>query len=215
MPRPTDSPDRYSDMDTRFHSTDVRHYDPATDDRPSVRLLPLAAMFTALGVLFPQLFHMLGLGSTFLPMFLPVLAAGMLLPLRLSLIVGILTPLASWMLTGMPPLSPPILPLLVIELAAVALVSGTLRQGLRWPVMAVVMVAMAADRLLLLLIIEGVSAVAGVRHPLLGPAAVLAGLPGVLLAVFVLPPAVRLIESRFPRLTLVRAQGNISGRRET
>ncbi|MBR9974277.1 MAG: ECF transporter S component [Bacteroidetes bacterium] len=201
-------------MDTRYHSADVRHYDPITDDRASVRLLPLAAMFTALGVLFPQLFHMLGLGSTFLPMFLPVLAAAMLLPQRLALIVGILTPLASWMLTGMPPLSPPILPLMVIELTAVALVAGTLRRGLRWPAIVVVSVAMAADRLLLLLIIEGVSAVAGIRHPLLGPAAVLAGLPGVAMAIIVLPPTVALIESRFPRLAAARAERSIARRRE-
>lgn len=205
--------DRYSDTDTRYDTTDIDRYDPATDDRASVRLLPMAAMFTALGVLFPQLFHMLGLGSTFLPMFLPVLAAGMLLPLRLSLIVGILTPLASWMLTGMPPLSPPILPLMIVELTTVAVVTGSLRQGLRWPAIPVVTVAMAADRLLLLLIIEGVSAVAGIRHPLLGPAAVLAGLPGVLLAVFVIPPTVKLIESRFPRLAPVRTMTRTSTRR--
>jgi hypothetical protein len=177
-------------------------------DEEHIRRLPLAAMFTALGVLFPQLFHMLGLGSTFLPMFLPVLAAGLLLPWRLAATVGVLTPLLSWMLTGMPPLSPPMLPLMVLELGLAAPLAGLFRRSLRWPVIAAVAATMATDRLLLYIVIEAVSTLAGVRHPLLGPAAVLAGFPGVALAVVVLPPAIALIESRYPRLATVRVRGN-------
>ena len=165
-----------------------------------IRRLPLAAMFTALGVLFPQMFHMLGLGATFLPMFLPVLAAGLLLPWRLAGTVGILTPVMSWMLTGMPPLSPPMLPLMIVELGTAALLVRTFRHTFGWPVIAAVAVTMTADRLVLYFIIEAVSAAAGIRHPLLGPGIVLAGLPGVALAIAVLPPAIALIERRHPRL---------------
>ena len=210
----SDSHSGYSDRHDRYQRSGTSRFDPDADgDR--ARQLPLAALFTALGVLFPQLFHMLGLGSTFLPMFLPVLAAGLLLPTRLALTVGLLTPLASWMLTGMPPLSPPILPLMLVELPAAALIAGALRRGLRWPVIASVGLAMAADRLLLFVLIEGVSAMAGIRHPLLGPAAVLAGLPGVALAVIVLPPVIAIIETRFPRLAVVRTGSTVTLPRES
>lgn len=171
-----------------------------------VRRIPLAAMFTALGVLFPQMFHMLGVGSTFLPMFLPVLAAGMLLPWRLSCTVAFLTPCVSWMLTGMPPLSPPVLPLMLTELTAVAFLSSWLRHSRRWPVTAVVAMAMAGDRLLLFLVVEAVCYVAGIRHPMFGPGAVMAGLPGVVLAVLIVPPSIALIEKRHPRLAVARTE---------
>ncbi|MBR9978942.1 MAG: hypothetical protein KFH87_12725 [Bacteroidetes bacterium] len=179
-------------------------YDTREDD---IRRIPMAAMFTALGVLFPQLFHLLGLGSAFLPMFLPVLAAAMLLPLRLACTVAVLTPIVSWLLTGMPPLSPPILPLLLIELLAATCLLSLLRLQLRWHVLPAVAVTMLADRVLLYLIIEGVSAAAGVTHPMLGPAVVLVGLPGVLLAVVVLPSAIMLIEHKHPQLIPIPARG--------
>jgi len=166
-----------------------------------LRRLPLAAVFTALGVLLPQAFHLLGLGATFLPMFLPVLAAGLLLPLRLTLVTAVITPLLSWLLTGMPPLAPPVLPLLLVELPVTAGVICFLRRSMRWPVFAAVAVAMLVDRVLLLAVLESVTLLAGVQHPLLGPAMVVAGLPGVALQLLVLPPALKLIEARFPHLS--------------
>ncbi|MDT8323829.1 MAG: ECF transporter S component [Bacteroidota bacterium] len=165
-----------------------------------LRRLPLAAVFTALGVLLPQLFHALGLGAAFLPMFLPVLAAGLLLPLRLALVTATLTPLLSWLLTGMPPLSPPVLPLLLIELPVTAGAAAFLRRSLRWPVLAAAAVALLIDRLLLLAILETVTLLAGVQHPLLGPTMVVAGLPGVILHLLVLPPTLKIIETRYPHL---------------
>ena len=164
------------------------------------RRLPLAAMFTALAVLLPQVFHLLGLGSMFLPMFLPVLAAALLLPLRLACITAVLSPLLSWMLTGMPPLSPPVLPLLLVELTASACIASTLRRGLRWNMLPALAVTFLIDRILLYVFVESATAWLGVRHPMFGPAVVLTGLPGVILNLVVLPPAVALIERQFPRL---------------
>ncbi len=164
-----------------------------------VRRIPLAAMFTALGVLFPQLFHMMGLGATFLPMFLPVLTAAMLLRMRLALTVAALTPVLSWLLTGMPPLSPPVLPLLIAELTVSAAVISHLRLQRGWRVLPALAVGLLVDRALLYIIIETVTALAGIRHPMFGPAAVLVGLPGIALQLIVIPPAVTLIVRRFPR----------------
>jgi len=49
-------------------------------------------------------FHMLSFGGPmFLPMHIPVLVAGFLLPWQFAALVGITTPLLSSFLTGMPP----------------------------------------------------------------------------------------------------------------
>ena len=65
-----------------------------------------SAMFLALGVLFPLLFHAVGLGSQFSPMHLPVLLAGMICGPLSGLIVGFLAPFISSLVSGMPPVFP-------------------------------------------------------------------------------------------------------------
>ena len=96
--------------------------------------LTLSAMFMALGILIPILFHAVGLGSFFLPMFWPIAAAGFFLPVPFALMTGILTPVLSAMFTGMPPA--PILYKMIFELG---LLAGTIsllyrktRIGLFW-----------------------------------------------------------------------------------
>ncbi len=83
----------------------------------SVRELVLSGLFVAIGLLLPMIFHAFGMGSTFLPMHIPVLIAGFALSMPFAIIVGVLTPLLSALLTGMPPLFP-VLPFMVFELAA-------------------------------------------------------------------------------------------------
>ena len=87
------------------------------------------AVLIALGVLLPMAFHAAGAaGSIFLPMHIPILMAGLLLGPVTGAWVGILTPIASSLLTGMPPLFPT-LPIMVIELAVYGCVAGCLRQS--------------------------------------------------------------------------------------
>ena len=72
---------------------------------PKVRRLTLTALLIAMGVLLPMVFHMVSFGGPmFLPMHIPVLVAGFLLPWQYSALVGIATPLLSSFITGMPPL---------------------------------------------------------------------------------------------------------------
>jgi hypothetical protein len=165
-----------------------------------LRRIPLAAMFTALGVLLPQVFHWFGLGSTFLPMFLPVLTAAMLLPRMLACTVAVLTPVTSWLFTGMPPLSPPILPMLMAELLVSACIASTLRYHQGRSALLALVIALLADRALLFLLVHGVTVFAGVDHPLFAPALVLTGLPGIVMMLLLIPPGIALIDARFPRL---------------
>jgi hypothetical protein len=78
----------------------------------------LAGVLSALGIALPVLFHMVGLGRVFLPMHLPVLVAGLVLRPRIAWTVGMVVPLLSSFLTGMPPM--PLAILMAVELVILA-----------------------------------------------------------------------------------------------
>lgn len=82
-----------------------------------------SAMFLALGILFPLLFHAVNLGSQFSPMHLPALLAGMICGPLSGLAVGFLTPLLSSLISGMPPIFPMAIAM-AFELAVYGFVSG-------------------------------------------------------------------------------------------
>ena len=81
-------------------------------------------------ILLPQLVHLLcgaAGGVRFLPMYLPVLIGGALLGFRLGLCVGVLSPVASYLVTslsGTPMPAAGRLPFMAVELAVFALVVG-------------------------------------------------------------------------------------------
>ena len=92
--------------------------------------LILTALFIALGVVLPMAFHAVPNGGTlFSPMHIPVLMCGLLAGPVYGLFCGIITPILSSTLTGMPPA--PVLPGMVIELAVYGLVSGCMMYLLR------------------------------------------------------------------------------------
>lgn len=85
----------------------------------------VAAMLTALSILFPQIFHLTGIpqvGAIFLPMHIPVLMSGFLLGPVYGAIIGLIAPLVSNLLTNMPVASK--LPFMMIELFVYGLTSG-------------------------------------------------------------------------------------------
>lgn len=74
--------------------------------KANTRQITLIALFIALCLLVPMLFHLVGLGKMFLPMFLPILMAGFLIKFPTATLVGLLGPWISALVTGMPPLFP-------------------------------------------------------------------------------------------------------------
>jgi hypothetical protein len=90
----------------------------------------ISAGLIVLAVLLPQLVHLaLGQpgGVRFLPMYLPILIGGCLLGTRWALMVGILSPVVSFLLTslgGAPMPAAPRLPFMILELAVFAAISG-------------------------------------------------------------------------------------------
>lgn len=93
--------------------------------------LTAGAIMLAFGIILPQLFHLTGIpqaGEIFLPMHIPVLLAGFVIGGDYGFLLGILTPILSHFLTGMP--ASPRLPFMIGELAVYGLLSGLLYHNL-------------------------------------------------------------------------------------
>ncbi|MGM9637487.1 MAG: ECF transporter S component [Eubacteriales bacterium] len=120
--------------------------------RLSVKVQTLATIAAIVGaVVVPQFFHVIGalsgvgtsLGETFLPMHLPIILVGLLAGPWAGAVSGLLGPLASFALTGMPGTA--MLPFMMIELCSYGLCAGLLR-NVKMPTVAKVLIAQIAGR---------------------------------------------------------------------
>jgi len=160
------------------------------------RMLTIGALFVCLGVLFPYLMgHAFGVpGTVLLPMHVPVLIGGILLGPKLGLAIGILSPIASSLLTGMPPVWP-MLPQMIFELGAFGLVGGFMRRKLNLPLYVSLGGAMIAGR-----IVRGI-VFAFIMLPTTAGfvvesmiATTIAGIPGIIIQLAFVPITVMLLE---------------------
>lgn len=88
-----------------------------------------AAVFTALAVYTPMLVHHFGgaaAGRIFLPMPFFVLAAGLLFGWRAGFVTGLISPILSFLISGMPMAI--ILPFITVQLCAYGFVAGNLKE---------------------------------------------------------------------------------------
>ncbi len=160
-----------------------------------VRSYVLTLVFVSLSVLTPWAFHQFHLaGPTFLPMHLFVLTAGLVFGWRAGLIVGSLTPLASYVVSGMPGVA--VLPQIIIELSVYGMVAGLLREKFNLRISWALLGAMVAGRLAMLLAVLAVYLVIGRVFSPLGPeaspflavwAAVKLGWPGLVIQLASIP----------------------------
>lgn len=146
-------------------------------------------LLIALGILLPQVFHIFGqnAGMMFLPIQIPVLMAGILLGPYYGLAVGLVVPILSCMLTGMPPV--PKVYFMIAELGTYGVVSGMLSK--KAPVYVSLLAAMVSGR-----IVYGLALVAGVyilhmNAPFMNQTAfvsgIVTGIPGILIQLSVIP----------------------------
>ncbi|MCE5324192.1 ECF transporter S component [bacterium] len=158
------------------------------------RDLSIGGLFGALGVAVPVLFHMVGMGTLFLPMHLPILICGLYVSVPVAFAVGVVTPLISSALTGMPPLVPTGV-LMMLELGVLAGSASLFGRRLKLPVILSVILAMTAARL-----VGGLERV--VIAPLMGlqqgfvaylAFSVIESWPGIALQIVVAPIVVRII----------------------
>jgi len=132
-----------------------------------IRTYIFVGAFVLLNVAVPWVFHQFHLaGPTFLPMHIFVFVAGLLLGWRMGLIVGFLTPLISYTVSGMPVLQ--VLPQIVIEFSVYGLTAGMLRERFNLRVIWSLFGAMIAGRLALLLGILVIYLIIGTVYSPLG-----------------------------------------------
>lgn len=112
----------------------------------NIELVNFSVLFVALAVALPWIAHQFHLaGQIFLPMHLFVFVSALTLGWRAGLMVGIFTPLISFMVSGLP--LPQVLPQITIELATYGLVAGFCREKLKLNLYFSLIIAMVVGRL--------------------------------------------------------------------
>jgi len=154
------------------------------------RFITHIALYLALAVIIPIGFHAFGLGGRiFLPMHIPVLLAGFLVGPLCGLIVGLLAPGLSFLLTGMPPTYA--VPLMSLELPIYGLIAGLFYKRLKMNIYIVLIISMILGRLVfaLGLLVLGLF----IKLPYTAAAflsaggAVITGLPGIAVQLVLIP----------------------------
>lgn len=162
------------------------------------RKLVFSALCAALGVALPLAFHAVpNAGSIFLPMHIPVLLCGLACGWPYGLACGVITPLLSSLLTGMPPAA--YLPSMVCELAAYGAISGLMRAVVHTKnriagLYAQLVLAMLAGRAVYGLMNALVFRAGSYSMAIFLTAAFVTALPGIVIQLAVIPALVRLLE---------------------
>lgn len=153
------------------------------------------ALCMALGLVLPTFFHMVGAGPTFLPMHIPVLLCGLVFGWPYGAICGLIVPLLSSIITGMPPIFPTA-PAMMLELCAYGALTGFFYQKLRWNVYPSLICAMIGGR-----IISGIANAVfmNMASKAYGFAAFISGsfvqaLPGILIQIILIPVLILALE---------------------
>ncbi len=150
-----------------------------------------SALFLALGIVLPYGFHLFGAaGRIFLPMHIPVLLAGFLVGPASGVIVGLLAPGLSHLLTGMPPGYA--VPLMMLELSIYGLIAGLAYYRLHLNIYLALLIAMIFGRLmfalgLFVLTLIGFELPYGVAVYFSMGGPIITGLPGIVLQLVLVP----------------------------
>jgi len=166
------------------------------------RFISHTALFLALAVLLPVGFHAFGASAgIFLPMHIPPLLAGFLIGPLSGVIVGILAPGLSHLLTGMPPTYA--VPLMSLELPIYGLVAGMAYQRLNLNIYISLIAALLFGRLMfafgLLVLGLFMNLPYGASEFIAGGAALVHSLPGVIIQIALVPVLVASLKRFYER----------------
>lgn len=161
----------------------------------NTKQITYSALFLALGVVIPQIFHLFGgTGPIFLPMHIPVLLAGFFLGGSSAAFVGIITVLLSAAMTGMPPV--PILYFMLVEVAVYGLAAGLAYKKFKLNVYVSLVLAMVVGRLASGITVFILQQLLGLKVPpipyIIG--SVTTGLPGIVIQLIFIPVIVLSVE---------------------
>lgn len=153
------------------------------------RELAFGGLFGAAAIALPALFHMVQLGHVFMPMYIPLMALPFFARWGVAGMTAVLVPLLSALITGMPPLMPPVAPVMSAELACMAVCVALLRR--RWPASPPILFlapVLVAGRFLNAGLMYLASTAFQLPAGFTAGLSFLAGWPGVLLMLIVIPP---------------------------
>lgn len=158
-------------------------------EKNNTKRLIIAGLLLAIGIIVPMIFHTTGIsGTIFLPMHIPVLLGGFLLPPSLALLLGMLTPILNSLITGMPPLFPMAI-IMVFELGIYGLVASFLYRRLELPSVVALIISMVAGRIMAGLVVFILAAFFAVKMDpmtfIIG--GVTTGIPGIIIQLILVP----------------------------
>ncbi len=162
--------------------------------RNTVKNLSAAAVCVAIGILLPMVFHFFGgTGPVFAPMHIPVLICGLVCGYRYGGLCGLIVPLLSSLLTGMPVLYPTGLAMM-LELCAYGVIGGLLYP--RFHVYPSLIIAMLGGRLVSGAANAVLLGIAGKPYGLTTflTASFVTALPGILIQIILIPALILVLE---------------------
>lgn len=159
------------------------------------REIVYAGLLIALGYVLPIIFHTFSMGGpAFLPMHIPVLIAGLLLSPKIVLLVGVITPILSSLLTGMPPIYP-MLPIMIVELATYGVIAAVCFRKYDLGYYKSLIIAMLAGRITAGLVVAVLAIGFGLpMSPIpyvIG--AIVTGLPGIAIQLVIVPAFAKML----------------------
>lgn len=163
--------------------------------RNNTKKLVIGGLLLGLGIIIPMLFHFTGTpGNVFLPMHIPVLIGGFLLPPVLALVLGILTPFLSSIITGMPELFPMAV-IMIFELGIYGLVASITYRKLNLPSIISLIISMLAGRLMAAFVVFILATFFALpRDPMVFIiGAITGGLPGIIIQIILVPSLIHSI----------------------
>jgi niacin transporter len=162
-----------------------------------LHLYVYVSLFVVLDVSVPWICHIIHplAGPMFLPMFFFVLLAGILFGWRAGILVGLLTPLISYGISGMP--LPQALPRIITEATFYGIAAGILRGNFKFSILTSTIGAIAIGRLAALA--ELTLILGGSHSVILAWQTAKQGWPGIALQLTLLPLIILLLKKLWPR----------------
>lgn len=167
----------------------MNHPEEETSVQTKTNQLVTAGLFVALGLILPYATgHAFGVpGTILLPMHIPVLLCGLICGPKYGAASGLVIPVLSSVLTGMPAFYP-MLPIMAVQLIVLGLVSGLIYRQMKRPLYLAIIAAMTAGWALYgltfsVLMLAG----GGTLKALSVTAAIAKGVPGLIIQLTLIP----------------------------
>jgi hypothetical protein len=153
------------------------------------RELAYAGLFGAAAIALPAIFHLVQLGHLFMPMYLPLMALPFFVRWGMAGLTALVVPMLSAVITGMPPVMPPVAPIMALELCFMAAILSLMRR--RWPSASPVFLlapVLVAGRFLNAGLMYAASTLLDLPAGFTAGISFIAGWPGLILMLAVIPP---------------------------